>query len=179
MSSYITGMTLSSLTKLTVTPWYHQITQFLQKFPNCLTSLSLYCWLVWFRVHTPHLVLCFLKTVFQSRPSLPVWRNEVHCHPLGRMSSVLNLHICCLWSPLICSCIPYISGKVEASSWSLFAMGSDIWVRVHRMSWDLLLHHFRGHIVGLLSTKQDQWHQVMSADLCIDHSLPSSPQPFT
>ena len=118
MFSYISGMPLPYLMKLTVIPWYHQIPRSCKNSPICLTSLtpftislfdseSTYC--IWF--------LCFLKTLcFRADPfSLCEETESTASHYSAECRHSKFAYLLPVES-LICSCILYISCRVEVTS---------------------------------------------------------------
>lgn len=116
---------------------------------------------------------------FTAGPPL-FWGNWIHCHPFW---------ICIfasLWSHLICFHIPHISCRVQASSRSLFDMGSSIWVRIHTQyrltlnrsmnhTGGLILYQFGRHVVGFSSHYA---RSVGSSDISLACPLPISHQSF-
>lgn len=117
-------MLLPYPTRWTEIPWYHQLPHPCKNPPNCLTSFHSWCThCIWFS--------CFWSAWFPA-DALCL------CEELSPLPWVCLVRICIfasLWYHLICSCIPCISGRVEASSRNSFDEVQVFWVRVHRTYW--------------------------------------------
>lgn len=126
--SYITGMSLPYLTKLTAISWYHQIPASCKNFP-VVSHLSLLLPLVCLiSVHILCLVLTFLKdSLFHSRPSLPLWGNS----PLSSLLQQnalhsINLYISFFWG----SFNLFLKSPLFPREWKQLLEACLIWIQI-------------------------------------------------
>lgn len=122
-------MLLPYPTRLTEIPWYHQLPRPCKNPPTVSSLFSLL--LVGF-IHGAHTAFgSHVSEVLDFKQMLFAFvRNWAHCP-----ESVCSEFAYFLPCGIICSCIPCISRRVEASSRNSFDEVQVFWLRVHRTYW--------------------------------------------